>query len=113
VPFSSVADTAAGFERVRAACADAGRDASSLVLSASQVLCCGSDEAEIARRAAAIGRDVDELRENGLAGTPDEVVARARALAGAGATRLYLQVLDVHDHEHLDLVMHEVAPHLP
>jgi len=113
VPFSSVADTAAGFERVRSACAEAGRDPSSIVLSASQVLCCGRDEAEIARRAAAIGRDVDELRENGLAGTPDEVVERARALADAGAARLYLQVLDVHDHEHLDLVMHEVAPHLP
>ena len=59
-PFSSVQDTAAAFSRVRAACEDAGRDSDSLVYSAAQVLCCGRDEAEIARRAAAIGREVDD-----------------------------------------------------
>jgi len=31
------------------------------------------NEAEIERRATAIGRQVDELREHGLCGTPDEV----------------------------------------
>ena len=111
-PFSSVQDTAAAFSRVRAACEDAGRDADSLVYSAAQVLCCGRDEAEIARRAAAIGREVDELRENGLAGTPDEVVAKALTFGAAGAARLYLQVLDLSDLDHLELVAAEVMPHL-
>ena len=111
-PFSSLQDTAAAFSRVRAACEDAGRDADSLVYSAAQVLCCGRDEAEIARRAAAIGREVDELRENGLAGTPDEVVAKALTFGAAGAARLYLQVLDLSDLDHLELVAAEVMPHL-
>ena len=111
-PFSSVQDTAAAFSRVRAACEDAGRDSDSLVYSAAQVLCCGRDEAEISRRAAAIGREVDELRENGLAGTPDEVVAKALTFGAAGAARLYLQVLDLSDLDHLELVAAEVMPHL-
>jgi F420-dependent oxidoreductase-like protein len=112
VPFHSVADTAAAYTRVRAACADIDRDPSSLTFSAAQVLCCGRDEAEIARRAAAIGREVDELRTNGLAGTPDELVAKARSFRDAGATRLYLQLLDLSDLEHLELVASEVMPHL-
>ncbi|HEX3004348.1 MAG TPA: LLM class F420-dependent oxidoreductase [Angustibacter sp.] len=109
MPFASVDDTAAQFERVRTACAATGRE---LVLSAAQVLCVGRDEAEIARRAAAIGREVGELRENGLAGTPDEVVDKAARFAAAGATRLYLQVLDLHDLDHLELVAGKVAPQL-
>lgn len=112
VPFSSLDDTAAGFGRVREAVERAGREAASMTYSASQVLCAGADEAEVARRAAAIGREVAELRENGLAGTPDEVVAKARSYADAGAARLYLQVLDLDDLEHLDLVAAEVMPHL-
>ena len=58
--------TAEKIARVRAAADRAGR---TLTYSAAQVLCVGRDEAELARRAAAIGRQVGELRENGLAGT--------------------------------------------
>ena len=112
VPFHSADDTGAAFARVRAACETAQRDPGDLVYSAAQVLCVGRDEVEIARRAAAIGREVDELREHGLAGTPDEVVAKALMFGGLGATRLYLQVLDLSDLEHLELVAHEVMPHL-
>lgn len=112
VPFRSLTDTGDAYDRVRAACDAAGRDPGSLTYSAAQVLCVGRDEAEIARRAAAIGREVDELRTNGLAGTPDEVIAKARDYGGLGATRLYLQVLDLGDLEHLELVAHEVMPHL-
>ena len=56
-----------------------------LVYSVAQVLCCGKDEAEIAERAAAIGREVAELRENGLAGTPAEVVDKLGAFAERAA----------------------------
>lgn len=112
IPFSSLEDTTAAYARVRAACADAGRDPAGLTLSAVQVLCCGHNEAEVARRAAAIGRDVDELRANGLAGTPDEVVAKAQGYREAGVDRLYLQVLDLSDLEQLELVAAEVMPHL-
>lgn len=109
VPFADVATTAAQFDRVRAACAAAGRDGDDLVYSAAQVVCVGRDDAEVTRRAAAIGRDADELRANGVAGTPDQAAARLSALADAGATRVYLQVLDLTDLDHLGLIAAELA----
>ncbi|GAA4350625.1 LLM class F420-dependent oxidoreductase [Angustibacter luteus] len=107
--FSSVADTAASFDRVRAASEATG---SELVLSVAHPICVGRDEAELTRRAEAIGRDLDDLRANAIAGTPDEVVARIGEFAEIGATRFYLQVLDLADLDHLDLVASEVAPQL-
>jgi len=112
VPFSSAEDNARLFAGVRAACDEAGRDPSSLVYSSALVLCVGKDEAEIARRAAAIGREVDELREHGVAGTPAEAVDVLGRYIEAGAQRFYLQVLDLSDLDHLDLVASEVAPQL-
>ncbi len=112
VPFESVESTREQFARVAAACEGAGRDPASLVYSNALVLCCGRDEAEVARRAEAIGRDVDELRAHGLAGTPQEVLDTAGRYAEAGCSRLYLQVLDLADLDHLDLVAEEVMPRL-
>ena len=112
VPFESAEANARLFAGVRDACAEAGRDPSTLVLSSALVLCVGKDEAELARRAAAIGRDVDELREHGVAGTPAEAVDVLGRYADAGAQRVYLQVLDLADLDHLDLVAAEVAPQL-
>ncbi|TFV58534.1 LLM class F420-dependent oxidoreductase [Geodermatophilus sp. DF01-2] len=112
VPFSPVEENAELFDRVRAACDDAGRDPASMVFSSALVLCVGRDEAELARRAAAIGRDVDDLRANGAAGTPAEVVDVLGRYEAAGAARAYLQVLDLADLDHLDLVAAEVAPQL-
>ncbi|WP_265523043.1 LLM class F420-dependent oxidoreductase [Oerskovia flava] len=99
-------------ENVRAACQDADRDPDDLVYSAAYVLCVGADEAEFRRRAAAIGREPDELRTNGLAGTVAEVADKIATTAEEGATRFYLQVLDLADLDHLDLVAREVAPQL-
>jgi alkanesulfonate monooxygenase SsuD/methylene tetrahydromethanopterin reductase-like flavin-dependent oxidoreductase (luciferase family) len=112
LPFAPVSFFSKQCERVRAACDKIERDPSTIVLSAAQVLCCGSSEAEIERRAARIGRAVDELRQNGAAGTPSEVVDKLRTFVDAGATRLYLQVLDLDDLDHLALVAAEVMPHL-
>jgi F420-dependent oxidoreductase-like protein len=112
VPFASAEDNARLFDGVRAACAEEGRDPSSLVYSSALVLCVGKDEAELARRAAAIGREVDELRAHGVAGTPSEAVDILGRYAEAGAQRCYLQVLDLSDLDHLDLVASEVAPQL-
>jgi len=112
VPFSSAEDNARLFAGVREACEEAGRDPSSLVYSSALVLCVGKDEAEIARRAAAIGRDVEELREHGVAGTPAEAVDIMGRYVEAGSQRFYLQVLDLSDLDHLDLVASEVAPQL-
>lgn len=96
--------------KVAAACEAIGRDPTTMVWSAALVVCCGSDEAEVQRRAKAIGRDPQELRDSGLAGTVDEVVDRVGAYAEAGMERLYLQVLDMSDLDHLRLIAREVAP---
>ncbi|TAM80751.1 MAG: TIGR03560 family F420-dependent LLM class oxidoreductase [Jatrophihabitans sp.] len=103
------AGTAAKFARVRDAAAITGR---SLVYSAAQVVCVGRTDADIRRRAAAIGRDPAELRENGVAGTPDEAIATIKELEASGATRLYLQVLDLSDLDHLETIASEVLPHV-
>jgi F420-dependent oxidoreductase-like protein len=112
VPFCSAEENARLFARVRAACEESGRDAASLVCSSALVLCVGRDEAGIARRAAAIGREPGELREHGVAGTPAEAVDVLGRYAEAGAQRVYLQLLDLADLDHLDLVAAEVAPQL-
>jgi F420-dependent oxidoreductase-like protein len=112
VPFDSVESSRTLFTRVRHACEQVGRDAGDLVYSNALVLCVGKDEAELSRRAAAIGREVDELRENGLAGTPQEVVDRLGAYTEAGSSRAYLQVLDLADLDHLDLVAEAVLPNV-
>ena len=105
VPFASLEDTAAQFERVRAAAA--GRE---LVYSAAVATCVGRDEAEFTRRAEAIGREPGELRANGAAGTPEEAADKLRRYAQAGASRIYLQILDMTDLDHLDLIATEVRP---
>jgi F420-dependent oxidoreductase-like protein len=108
--FRTLEDTASVFGRVRGACAEAGRDPASIVFSAAHLTCCGKDEAELARRAAAIGRELPELREQGLVGTPSEVVDRIGAYAEAGASTMYLQILDLADLDHLELLASEVLP---
>jgi alkanesulfonate monooxygenase SsuD/methylene tetrahydromethanopterin reductase-like flavin-dependent oxidoreductase (luciferase family) len=66
--------------------------------------------AEFRRRAAAIGLDPDAIREAGVAGTPGEVAAKIIQFAEAGAERVYLQVRDVHDLDHLTLIASDVVP---
>lgn len=112
VPFHRVEDAAAQYRRVHQACEAIGRDPGSIRLSAAVVVCCGADEPEVARRAASIGREVAELRANGAAGTPPEVVERIQDYGAAGATGVYLQVLDLEDLDHLRLIATEVLPHL-
>jgi F420-dependent oxidoreductase-like protein len=103
------AGTPGVISRARAAAAGTGR---SLVYSAAQCVCIGKDDAQVRRRADAIGRDAAELRENGIAGTPAEALERIEEFAGYGATRLYLQVLDLADLDHLELIASEVMPQL-
>jgi F420-dependent oxidoreductase-like protein len=110
IAFSNVDEVAAQFGRVRSACTDLGRDPGSLVYSASQVVICGKDEATLSRRAAAIGRDLADLRVNGLAGSPAEVVDKIAAFAEAGVQTMYLQILDLEDLDHLSDIAAEVLP---
>jgi F420-dependent oxidoreductase-like protein len=109
-PFQSVQDSAAGFARIREACEAAGRYPASMTYSVAQTVCCGKDEAEFRRRAAAIGLEPAQAREHGLGGTPGEVAAKIAEFAEIGAERVYLQVLDLSDLDHLALIASDVAP---
>jgi len=108
--FRSTEVTAHQFGVVRQACEAQDRDPATMTLSAGQVVCCGTSDTDIARRAAAIGREVDELATNGLCGTPDEVVHKLGQFADIGTTRTYLQILDLADLDHLALLGEEVLP---
>ena len=112
LPFAPLPAFVAQCDRVRQACEARDRDPATMIMSAALVLCCGRDDAEVTRRAAMIGRDAAELRENGAAGTVDEVVTTLRKWIDAGARRLYLQVLDLADLDHIRLVADAVRPHL-
>lgn len=110
VPFASYDDCRDLFGYVDAACETRGREPSSMIRSAALVVCCGANESEVARRAAAIGREVDELKENGLAGSPEALIEMIGRYSELGATRLYLQILDVKDLDHVRLIAEEVLP---
>ncbi|MEV1292604.1 LLM class F420-dependent oxidoreductase [Pseudonocardia sp. NPDC049635] len=113
VPFEQPEIVAEQFGRVRQACRAIDRDPAGLTWSVAQVLCLGGDDSEVARRAAAIGRDAAEVRRNGLAGTPGEVVDRLGAWAErTGVSRVYLQILDLTDLAHIEQFAAEVVPQL-
>jgi F420-dependent oxidoreductase-like protein len=113
IPFVDLDTLRTQFGRVADAVAAAGRAPESLVYSAAFVLCAGRDETEIARRAGAIGREVDELHSNSpTVGTPSQIVDRLGPFIAAGVQRIYLQLLDMSDLEHLELFSTEVAPQL-
>jgi len=108
--FRSPADAAGLFERVRDACRAAGRDPASMAFTVAHTVCCGKDEAELSRRAAAIGMDAAKVRANAIGGTPAEVADKIGQYAEAGASAVYLQVLDLGDLAHLELIAAEVLP---
>ncbi|WP_448623978.1 LLM class F420-dependent oxidoreductase [Geodermatophilus sp. URMC 64] len=112
VPFAGPEENGRLYAGVRAACEEAGRDPASLVYSSAVTVCVGKDDAEVARRAAAIGRTPGEWRPSDAGGTPAQVVDVLGRYAEAGAQRAYLQVLDLADLDHLDLIAAEVAPQL-
>ena len=67
----------------------------------------------MASRALTIGRDVADMKVNGLAGTRAEVVDRlGQWREKTGVTRFYLQLLDLADLDQVELIAAEVAPQL-
>lgn len=116
--FPTLDFTRVQFDRVRTALQSAGRDPDDITYSAAFVVCAGGNESEIARRAATIGREVDELRQNSpLVGTPAEIADRLAAFVDAGVQRVYLQLLNLSDPagvgEHLELFATEVMSQFP
>jgi alkanesulfonate monooxygenase SsuD/methylene tetrahydromethanopterin reductase-like flavin-dependent oxidoreductase (luciferase family) len=111
-PFVGPGQAAKAYRSVRRSCEESGRDPGTIVLSAANVVCCGRTGAELARRADAIGRELGELRQTGIAGTPAESIERLREYANNGAQRVYLQLLDLSDLDQLRLIADEVMPYV-
>lgn len=103
-------EVAAGLGRVREACEAIGRDPGELRPSVALAACVGRDDAEVARRAEVMKRDVAELRANTLTGSPAEVVEKLGRYAEVGVRRVYLQLWDLQDLDHLELIASQVAP---
>lgn len=113
IPFVDLETLKTQYARVEAAVEAAGRAANSLTYSAAFVVCAGRDDAEVAARAAVIGRDLDDLRSSSpLVGTPGEIADKLDPFAEAGVQRVYLQVLDQSDLDHVEFFAAEVIPQL-
>ena len=110
LPFSSQEAFVQQCDRVKAACNEIGRDPNSLVYSTALIVCIGKTDADIKRRAAFLGREVDELKLNGVCGTPAEAIEKLQSWKAVGADRAYLQVLDLSDYDQLDLIASEITP---
>jgi F420-dependent oxidoreductase-like protein len=113
LPFAPVETFAEQRRRVRVACESAERDPDSMTFSVALTVCCGENDEEVGMRAGNIGRSVDELRNNHLAGSPAEVLDRIATYVEAGAERVYLQVLDLDDLEHVELLGEQVLRLVP
>ena len=108
--FLDLTAATAQFDRVRRACEKIGRDPASLTYSLAHTTVVGADEAEFARRAAALGRTPEQARESPLAGTVDQVRDVLAGFAAAGVQRVYLQVLDLSDLDHIALIGRDILP---
>jgi F420-dependent oxidoreductase-like protein len=108
MPFKTVAETAAAFDRVRAAAARHGRD---VALSAGVVVAIGRTRAEAERRAAPLHVPSALPPEDPVVGGPEVLVERIHEMAAIGATRLHLRVIDMSDLDHLDLIAERVLPY--
>jgi alkanesulfonate monooxygenase SsuD/methylene tetrahydromethanopterin reductase-like flavin-dependent oxidoreductase (luciferase family) len=113
VPFSSIDQARIQFDRVSAACAEIGRDPAKVRRSAALVVAVARDDDELTRRAAAIGRKVDDLLADGIAGSPAQAADRLGAWRErTGIDRVYLQLLDLTDLHQIELIAAEVMPQL-
>ena len=88
------------FDRVAMACERIGRDPSSLPRSTVQTLCAGDAVADREHRAVRIGVPLSELE--GLIGDESDIRRRVADFETAGVDRLYVEILDLADLDHLD-----------
>ncbi|MFI1193125.1 LLM class F420-dependent oxidoreductase [Micromonospora sp. NPDC020750] len=115
MPFKSVAETAASYDRVVEACDRHGRTDSGrapLVLSAGIVVAVGGTDAEVRERAAPLRRMSALPPEDPVIGSPAQLVDRIGEFAAVGATRVHLRLTDLADLDHLELIAAEVLPQL-
>jgi F420-dependent oxidoreductase-like protein len=107
MPFKTVEETAAAFDRVRAASRRYDR---SVTLSAGIVVALGRTDAEAQRRAAPLHVPSALPPEDPVVGSPDALVQRIGEFAEIGATRIHLRVIDMSDLDHVELIASQVLP---
>jgi F420-dependent oxidoreductase-like protein len=100
------------YGRVIAACEKYGRDRESMKFSHAIVVCCGRTDREIARRLEVTGQDLDTFNVVNIAGPPEYAIERIKAFADLGTQRMYLQLLDMDDIDHAELIANAVLPHV-
>ncbi len=101
-PFTTPEQVRAAARRVAVACQEAGRDPREITVSASLVLCPGSDRTTLARRVTDTGEPAAEIADFGAVGSPEQVAEALRAYRDAGAVRFYAQINNPLDLELLD-----------
>ncbi|MBT2516249.1 LLM class F420-dependent oxidoreductase [Streptomyces sp. ISL-90] len=100
------------FDGVRRACEAIDRDPETLRTTVALPTIVATDEADYHRRLAAIDGDPDTFADVNVAGTPEAAVEKLLRLEALGADRVYLQLVDMTDLDHLELIAAEVLPHL-
>jgi len=98
---------------VRAACERIGRDPATLKLSLAMSTFAGRDDADVARRAAATGHTLEQVRDGvNIVGDAAEIAERIDVYRSQGIERVYFQLLDLQDVGHVEY-LGEVLPGLP
>ncbi|WP_157156493.1 LLM class F420-dependent oxidoreductase [Diaminobutyricimonas sp. LJ205] len=110
IAFKDETTIGARFSAVREAAESIGRDPASITYSAALTCAVGRTEADYRRRAEAIRRDPDTFRHGNIAGTATEAADTIGRLRELGADRVYLQILDLHDLDHLAFIAADVIP---
>lgn len=102
------------FAGARAACERIGRNPDTLRLSVALTTIVGGTDAELERRAERMRTTMSEFRSpRTFSGGPGEIAEKVARLKALGATRIYFQLMDLRDVDHLEYLGAEVLPALP
>jgi alkanesulfonate monooxygenase SsuD/methylene tetrahydromethanopterin reductase-like flavin-dependent oxidoreductase (luciferase family) len=102
------------FDGVRAACERIGRDPATVRLSVALTTIAGGTDAQLEARAAATGTTIADFRSpRTFSGGPDEIAEKVSRLRDLGADRIYFQLMDLRDVDHVDYLGSEVLPAFP
>jgi F420-dependent oxidoreductase-like protein len=104
------AGTAERFGNVRRVCDEIGRDPSTLRMSVTTQVICGSTRAEAEARLERLGAPGRRMLSMGTVGDVPTVVGALHDLKSAGAEVAYLHIFDIDDLDHLRLIGAEVLP---
>jgi alkanesulfonate monooxygenase len=104
IAFQSMEHIQKSYSAVEAACVEIGRDPKSVIKSCCRTVCCGRNTSEIQTRRSRIGKDDEFMQRAGVMGSPEELVESLRQYEAIGADCVYLQVIDLADIDHLQLI---------